>query len=447
MGASSVAWGMGRAKPQKPKYVFLMIGDGMGTAQRDVAERYARMKYPSRSGGLVMNKLPVHGLTTTSEVSGKVTDSAAAGTALACGAKTVNGALGLAEDLQTPLRSMAYDAKDAGKKVGIVTSVPIDHATPAAFYAQVPKRGMYYEIDEQIVPSGINYFAGEPLLGRNKAKDRTSPDRLIQEGGYQLVKERSEFDTLKRGADRIVVEKNLGYAIDGKQEISLADMTQKGLELLDNKSGFFMMVEGGKIDWSGHANDLATNIKETLAFDEAIRVVLDFCKAHPDESLLVVTADHETGGLQLDEEAPAQMHSVIDAQQHLNSHYVDLVKGWKRSGSVSADAALEKLSAAYGFSNLTAESESHLLKSIKASLGSDNPDDRDPEIQKMYGRRDPATVSCLHELAYLAGAQWTTFGHTDFRVKTTAWGRWADQFGGDTDNTDIALKLKMLIAG
>ena len=287
LGATSLALAGGK-NPSKPKYIFYMIGDGMGPAQREIADRYVRMKYPARDAGLAMNKLSAKSLTTTEEVSGKVTDSAAAGTALACGVKTVNGALGFGADLKTPLRSMAFDAKDAGKKVGIVTSVPVDHATPASFYAQVPKRGMYYEIDEFLPKSGFNYFAGETLLGRKKAKDKVPPEQVIVNAGYQRVHDLKGFKALKPGADKIWIEKDLGYAIDGKQEISLADFTRKGIELLDGDDGFFMMVEGGKIDWSGHANDLAANIHETIAFDEAVAVALKFCKKHPDEALLVV---------------------------------------------------------------------------------------------------------------------------------------------------------------
>jgi alkaline phosphatase len=445
LGAATAALGAGRAKPHAPKYVFLMIGDGMGVAQRQVAERYARMKYPARKGGLVMNQLPVSGLTTTTEISGKVTDSAAAGTALACGFKTVNGALGLAEDLATPLRSVAEDARDIGMKVGIVTSVPIDHATPASFYAKVPKRSMYYEIDEQLAQSNFDYFSGEPMLGRNKAKGKTPPEELAKKAGYQLVGDRAAFDALKRGEGKVLVEHDLGYAIDGKQEVSLADYTRKGIELLDGKTGFFMMVEGGKIDWSGHANDLATNIHETLAFDDAIKVVLEFCRKHPDESLLVVTADHETGGLQLNDGKPQQMVSSIDAQEFKAAHYVDKVKQWKKGGTVTVETAYDRLVKSFGLTDLTDESESHVRAAIGATLTNEVGDARSPEIQKMYGKKNAAVVSCLHELAARSGAQWTTFGHTDARVKTTAVGRWADRFGGENDNSDIGKQLRDLI--
>ncbi len=448
LGATSVALGMGRAKPHKPKYVFLMIGDGMGVAQRQVAERYARMRVPARTGGLIMNQLPVKGLTITTEINGRITDSAAAGTALACGSKTVNGALGLGADLETPLRSMAFDAKDAGMKVGIVSSVPIDHATPAAFYAKVPKRSMYYEIDEQLAQSNFDYFAGEPMLGRKKAKDKIPPTRLAKDAGYKLIDDRAGFDALKPGDHKILIEHNLGYAIEGKQEISLADYTSKGIDLLDGDAGFFMMVEGGKIDWSGHANDLATNIHETLAFDESVGVALEFCKKHPADSLLVVTADHETGGLQLNPgQPPKQMGRAIDAQQFPSAHYADEVKRWKKGGVMMPEAAFDRLVESFGFTDLSADSEAHLRKVVAATVSNDAEDVRSPELQKMYGKKNMAVVGCLHEVAARAGAKWTSFGHTDTCVETTAYGRWTDRFSGENDNTEIGSWLKDLIAG
>jgi alkaline phosphatase len=445
MGAASVALGAGRAKPHKPKYIFLMIGDGMGSSQREVAERYARMKYPARSGGLNMNRLMAAGLTATHEVGGKTTDSAAAGTALACGLKTVNGALGLGADLATPLRSVAYDAQDRKMKVGIVTSVPVDHATPAAFYAKVPKRSMYYEIDEELAKCGFDYIAGEPMLGRGKEKDKTPSEQLMKDAGYQMVNDRSAFDALKPGG-KVLVEHEMGYAIDGEQEISLADLTQKGIELLNSGDGFFMMVEGGKIDWSGHANDLASNIHETLAFDDAVSVALAFCMKHPHESLLIVTADHETGGLTLAEGGlPKSLPKVIDAQKHSNSHYNTLVKQWKKGGTITPETAFDRLVEAFGLDSLSAGNELNLKSAISAGMAEGDGTPVDIELQKMYGKKNLAVVASMHQLAAQAGAEWTSFGHTNVRVPTTAYGRWADRFAGENDNTDIANNLRQLI--
>jgi alkaline phosphatase len=446
LGMATSAMAMGRGKAHKPKYIFLMIGDGMGVAQRQIAERYARMKYPARNGGLRMNHLPVSGLTTTHEVSGKVTDSAAAGTALACGVKTSNGVLGLTDDLSTPLRSIAEDARDTGKKVGIVTSVPVDHATPASFYAKVPKRSMNYEIDEFLARSGFDYFAGEPMLGRNKAKDKTPPEQLVKQAGYRLVSERAGFDALKPGSGKVLVEHSLGYALEGKQEISLADYTRKGIELLDGKHGFFMMVEGGKIDWCGHANDLASNIKETLAFNEAVDVAYDFYLSHPDETLIVVTADHETGGLQINGgAAPEGFVAAIDAQKFQAGHYSTKVKQWKKSGAVAPDTAYDRLLGEFTFQDLSPEKETHLRELVIRTMTNATVDARSPELKKMYGKKNMAVVGCLHEVAARSGSKWTSFGHTDTRVETTAVGRWANRFGGESDNTDIGRNLRELI--
>jgi alkaline phosphatase len=445
MGITSAALAAGFVRTRRPKYIFLMIGDGMGTAQRQAAERYARMKVPSRENALVMNRLPVMGMTTTTEVSGKVTDSAAAGTALACGVKTANGILCLTPDLLTPLKTVAEDARDAGMKVGIVTSVPVDHATPASFYAKVESRGSYYEIDEFLARSEMDYVAGEPMLGRKKAKDKTPPEQLAQSAGYQLVGDRAAFDALQPGCGKVLVEHDLGYAIEGPQAISLADLTRKGIELLQGDKGFFMMIEGGKIDWSGHANDLSTNIHETLAFNDAVAVALKFCEQHPDDSLLVVTADHETGGLELDAKTPQNLVSTIDTQTFIAGHYTDLVKQWKKT-SVTPQQAYDRLIQAFGLTGLTKDEASHIRAAVEVTMSDDSEDARSPELQKMYGKKNMAVVSCLHQLAKRSGAHWTSFVHTDTKVTTTAWGRWARPFGGETDNTDIGQQLRALVA-
>jgi alkaline phosphatase len=447
LGAATVAVGAGAAKNGKPKYIFLMIGDGMGAAQVRIAESYARMKAPSKDFRLAMNRLPVKGRTTTDDAAGKITDSAAAGTALACGSKTLNGMLGLAQDIITPLRSVAFDAKDAGKKVGIVTSVPVDHATPASFYAQVPKRSMYYEIDEFMLKSGFDYFAGETMLGRGKAKGKLPTDQLVKNAGYRHVRDRAGFDALKKGDAKVLVEYDLGYAIDTKTDLSLADYTRKGIELLDGENGFFMMVEGGKIDWSGHANDLATNIHETLAFDEAIAVVLDFCMRHPDESLLVVTADHETGGLQLEAAPPPRLVSVIDAQHYQGSHFIDEIKKRNKAVKMTVDKSYDYLVDGFGLGGVSGDKKSTLLKAIEVTLSVDPKDGRSAEIQKMYGKKSPAVVACLHEVAERAGSRWTSFTHTATPVQTTAYGRWADRFAGESDNADIGKYLRDLATG
>ncbi len=446
LALSSAALAMGPGKADKPKYVFLMVGDGMGVAQRKMAERYARMKYPEKRDGLQMNHLPVRGLTTTSNAEGKVTDSAAAGTALACGSKTANKALGMSADLSTPLPSVAEVARDAGMKVGIVTDVPVDHATPAAFYAKVPNRSMYYEIDEYLARSGFDYVAGEPMLGRKKAKGKTPPEQLAANAGYRLVGDRAGFDALKPGCGKVLVEHPIQYNIQGRPEVSLADYTRKGIELLDGNAGFFMMVEGGKIDWCGHANDLASNIHETLSFNDAVEVVLDFYDEHPNETVVVVTADHECGGLTLIDETPCKpLPAVLDAQKFQSAHYARTVEQWERGGTVTPEEAFNRLVDLFGLESVSAETEANLRAAVSAEMKKVKGSKIASALQKMYGKKNMAVVGCLHEVARRAGTKWTSFGHTNARVETTAVGRWSTRFGGEIDNTDIGRGLHALV--
>ncbi len=236
-----------------PKHVFLFIGDGMSLPQRMLAEK---------EGPLAMNTLPFQAPTRTSSASDYVTDSAAAATAIACGVKTRNGSVGLDPEGKR-LVSCAELAKKAGKKVGILTTVPITHATPAGFYAHRESRKMTKEIEADRLASGFDFFAGHAEASL----------------------------------------KNPGPA--------LADLVRKALAALEGPEGFFLMAEGGLIDWAGHANDTEALIRETRAFDDAVKVALEFLEKHPDDTLVIVTGDHETGGLTLEGKWTTKNHTAL----------------------------------------------------------------------------------------------------------------------------------------
>lgn len=298
------------AEPE-PRYMLLFIGDGMGPAQREAAEAFAGRE-------LVMNHLPVRGSTTTFASNQTITDSAAAATAMACGQKTANGVLGQTPE-GTNLQTIAEQAAERGMRVGIVSSVSLDHATPAGFYAHVPSRDRYYEIGLQLAASGFDYFAGgglvDPLGIKAVAKGYVPTATVavvtaITNAGYTVVSKREDFEALVPGSGKVLaVHPRLDgaampYAADRQEgEPTLAEFTRKGIELLDNERGFFLMVEGGKIDWASHANDSARLLPEVVAFDAAVQAGVAFAEAHPYETLLIVTADHETGGLMIGEES------------------------------------------------------------------------------------------------------------------------------------------------
>jgi len=437
-----------------PKYIFLMIGDGMGPSQRASAEMYKRITTDSKpgeeKGQLVMNRFPIKGLTTTSPKGSPITDSAAAATAIACGEKTKNGRIAINQDNTKKLKSIAYDVQEAGMKVGIVSSVPIDHATPACFYAQQENRGNYYDIATQLASSKFNYFAGVSFLGarKNNLEGRPDPEDLAKKAGYTSFHNQAGIDGIHSGMDKVLWLNDIPYAIDWKKgDITLVDLVRKGIEVLENKNGFFMMVEGGKIDWTGHANDLATNVKETLAFDQAVQIAFKFYQQHPQETLIVVTGDHETGGLKTAFSggfSPQKFIREINGQQKSGSKFESETKKWV-SQKISHEDALKQVCETFGLQNLTPEEEAKLNQVIEYTLTTPSTDTRPPELKKMYGSKNMVANASQTIIARRCGITWTSFGHSGASVKTTAIGPGSDLFAGQTDNTDIAKNLRSLL--
>ena len=298
LAAAAVSFGAEQLKPVK--YVFLFIGDGMSIPQRMTAEELARI---NTGKGLAINAMPNQALTTTRSANSFITDSAASATAIACGAKTKNGAVGV-DAKGARLESIAEVARDSGRKVGIVTSVTLNHATPAGFYGHNLSRGNYYEIGLDLIDSKFDFFGGGGIAEHNKKDSknyRGDVYELAKQAGYKVVRKNIDaIKALKAGDGKVIAvgaDGALAYDIDNPDSPRVSLFTQKAIELLDNDKGFFLMVEGGKIDWMCHANDAATVMREVIDFDNAVKVALEFAKKHPQDTLVVVTGDHETGGL------------------------------------------------------------------------------------------------------------------------------------------------------
>lgn len=300
------------AQAQQAKYVFYFIGDGMGLNQVNTTEMYLGEKQ-GRIGTepLCFASFPVAGMATTFSASNSITDSSAGGTALATGVKTYNGAIGVDANKERVM-SVAERAKRAGKKVGVTTSVSIDHATPAAFYGHQSDRSMYYEIALQLPEAGFDFYAGSGFLKPARTfdkKDAPSIYPIFEQAGYTIARGLDEYKAKADDAGKMILmqkeganSSSLPYAIDRREgDLTLAQITESAIDFLsrDNKKGFFLMVEGGKIDWACHSNDPATMVKEVIDMDNAVRVAYEFYKKHPKETLIVITADHETGGLAL----------------------------------------------------------------------------------------------------------------------------------------------------
>ena len=273
---------------------------------------------------LSFSAFPVLGWAVTHSESNLITDSAAAGTALSTGSKTKNGMLATGPDStalesismlatgpdSTALESISYKIHDAGYKVGISSTVGINHATPAAFYGHNVNRGNYYEIASEIPASEFEFFAGGGAIeSTGDDEDRVSVYEAIEKGGYVIAEGMDDFAARKDGAEKMMLlqkdgrlRTELPYAIDMKEDdMTQADLVRASIDFLydENGEGFFVMSEGGRIDWASHGNDTKAVILETLSLSDAVAEAVRFYNEHPDETLIVVTADHETGGLTL----------------------------------------------------------------------------------------------------------------------------------------------------
>ncbi|MBG0776138.1 MAG: alkaline phosphatase [Desulfovibrionaceae bacterium] len=441
---------------QAAKYVFYFIGDGMGIPQRTATEAFGGRR-------LTMDSFPAQGMTTTRANDRFITGSAAAATALACGQKTNINYIGVDPDYR-PVKSVAEMARDKGWKVGIVSSVSIDHATPAGFYAHVKTRKMYYEIERDLAASGFDYFGGggfKDPMGKKSKNPQGSSLEFAKSKGYRLVTDKAEFLKLKPGQkilawnDWLQDDEALPYAMDRRtQDISLAEFTKKGIELLDNPKGFFLMVEGGKIDWACHANDAAAALRDTMAFDDAVKEAVAFAETHPAETLIVVTGDHECGGLTLGF-AGTKYESYFDLLGGQNVSFQkfsdEIVGGYKKAcgTNCSFDAVRPMITRHFGL-KFEGDAKADLLvlhpyevQMLQEAYGRtmDGVDTKDPQAVLLYGGYDPLTVTVTHLLNQKAGLGWTSYQHTAVPVATSAMGVRAELFNGFYDNTDVAFKV------
>lgn len=453
-------------KPEA-KYVFFFIGDGMGPVQVNAAERYLA-SIEGRDGlvPLAMNLAPVTGDIATYSKSRYITDSGAAVTALATGNKTSNQTLSMDSDHRYPFKTIAEIAKEREMKIGVISTVDIDHATPAGYYAHQPKRSNYFEIGKELANSGFDFIGGGGF------RQITDPDGidsvniidLAKKKGFVYINNSTAFKYLEPGAGRVLFvhpaqsdEHSMPYSIDMDEGcITLAQITQKAIDMLDNEEGFFIMIEGGKIDWACHANDAATCIKDVLALDEAVKVALEFYSKHKDNTLIIVTADHETGGMTMGT-SYGDNNLELSKLQWQTGSYGELTKEYEqiRNGLIN-ELGIEAVKADYSWAfdflflqtglgdeskglGLNEYERNELVKAYTRSFDEKNYSDHTEYI--MYGSFDAFMITGFHMLSRKAGIGWSTFSHTGIPVPIRAFGAGAEKFGGYYDNTEVFDRL------
>lgn len=440
------------------KYIFYFIGDGMGANDVLLAEMYnAELKGKIERMPTRMSQFPYTGMATTYSASNSITDSSAAGTALATGTKTTNGTLGLDTDGKE-LVSIAEILKDKGWAVGVMSSVSIDHATPAAFYGNSAKRSNYYDIGTQLAMSSFDFFGGASFLQPVNKKDPSAPNlyKVCEEHGYAFAHGLTEFKELSQQAERIILIQpqegvdptqpsrgQIPYAIDrSEDDMSLVDITRSAIDFLAAKGNpFFMMVEGGAIDWANHSNDAATMLGELQEFDASIQQAYQFYRRHPKETLIIVTADHETGGLALGN-SDYTLNLQLLQHQHislgrLSGRIKDLQK--EQGKKLKWDTVKELFRTSLGFYDqvsITPEEDAALQLAFKKMQKGKTTD-----VKTLYSDIDALAGMAVGMLNRKAKIGWTTYSHSAAAVPVYAIGVGAEAFTGWMDNTDIPMKI------
>lgn len=411
------------APTNAPKNIIMVVADGMGPAFTTAYRNYADNPATPEIEEVVFDDFLVgNAATHPAKVSGYVTDSAAAATALASGVKSYNGAIGVDVDMK-PVNSVMHYAKGLGMRTGLAVTSQIVHATPASYIAHNKSRKNYNEIANDFYDIKVN---GEPvadvLLGGGttyfQREDRDVLGQFIDDG-YQYAKSYNDLESMPAGSDIIglFAPVALPAALDDERDDRLAYLTKHAIKHLENDKGFFLLVEASQVDWAGHANDIGSAMAEMHDLAQTMEYLRDYVANNPD-TLVVLTADHSTGGLTIGAGgdyrwSPEHLHKMSASARTIAKGMVD--------NEMSAEYAAEKL----GLS---------LTSDELAMLDSVANQDEETRYSAIKSFLDVKT-----------NTGWTTSGHTGVDVEVFAFGAGYTSFIGQIDNTDIAKKIFALL--
>lgn len=438
------------------KYIFYFIGDGMGMGHVNTTQTYLRdvLKAPEP---LLMTTFPVASQARTFSYDSPITDSAAAGTALSTGHKTVNGRVAMGPD-SVNYRSIAADFLAAGFATGVATSVAGDDATPAAFYAHALGRDESENIAPCAVESGLSFLAGGNFKIAHTPKWEQWLDDMQKKGGYRIVRSLAELDKpakkgKAKGGEKILflpelsVYDQIGFTIDSIPGATpLRDITEACIRTVssNNPDRFFVMIEGGNIDWAAHANDGAAVIKEIMNFQQSIDQAYQFYLQHPDETLIVVTADHDTGGMALGREDNRKHPdlSLIDYQRISKDRFNQWIEEMQKEKHTFTWPEMEEtLRDKFGLwksiplnEKETADLRAAFRDTFETGTGKDT--------ETWYQSFKEFTVKLYDLVNRRYGIGWTTSSHTGNMVPVYVIGAGQELFTGSLDNTRIPMLIK-----
>lgn len=440
----------GCSSEPKVKYVFYFIGDGMGVNEVIGTNLYNQA---NGQGNVNFTGFPVVNFITTVSANSLVTDSSAAGTALATGTKIDNGVVGV-DPNGNWTGNLTEWAHAAGFGTGVATSVGVNHATPASFVAHTASRNGYEEISLQMIDSPVDFMAGATFLtNRGSGHDAAYFEHKADSAGIAIFKGPAAIRGIDVTKPRVLclsakTEDSIPYAIDRKEDDTrLADFTDAGIRYLEaryGKKGFFFMIEGGKIDYAGHGNDAATCFQEVNDMAESVDLALAFLARHPKQTLIVITADHETGGLMLGSgryemhpERLAKQHACVDElTNQFRAKFFPEGQPFKTPTWDAVKAFFAEETGMWGDVQVSERVDKELKDVYDRTFGKGG--DRSLSESNLYSVNFQIVADVVRALDRAAGYQWSFGSHSGSPVGLYVTGACAEEFNTVKDNAEIA---------
>lgn len=444
----------------KPKYIFYFIGDGLSFNHTLGTEQFFAVKEgKSKIERLNYTKFDTRNFVTNYSASHPVTDSAAAGTALATGCKTANANIGV--DVNgNELRNLTDVASEQGYMVGLVTNVGINHATPSSFYGHTSNRYGFPNLVNDYIASPVAFISGSTIMDLKSGPANSGFEPVttadlaerVRNAGITLTLDVEEAANAVGKRVALVAydkeNKHVPYVIDRKGgELTLLDSSRAAINYLSNnaKDGFFLMVEGGKLDYAAHEQDAVTTFYEVREFAQAIDLALEFAKQHPRETLIVVTSDHETGGMSLGWDQYEVRMERFMAQKASAIEMTKIIQQMRAEGKRNWSDYKQALSDNLGLWSLVPVSKEdeaqlkHDFYNIFMKYG--------PMVDGLYNKSEFLVYDAMRMLNKSASIDWTSMYHTGMYTPIFATGAGEKKFLDCRDQTDIPKTIARLMGG
>ena len=430
---------------KQPKYIFLFIGDGLGINHVYGTELYNAAIHTDMpdNGRLSFTRFPIRTYVTNHSSSSLVTDSSAAATAIAAGVKTVNGYMGVDENKKS-VKNITELVSEMGMKVGVVTNVAMNHATPSAFFAHHESRNAYKALFEQYVTSEIDFAAGASILF--KKKDGLKLEDYLAQAEAAGIKVSHDLNAAAKVRGKRVLllpenpkSKTLEYSTDCKPgDWTIVDFTNSAIKYLEReakKDGFLLMVEAGHLDYCAHDNDAVTTFEEVNDLSESVQLALDFYNKHPEETLIIITADHETGGLCLGYRSYKINMERLAWQKCSTLALTRKMRTFREEGKNTWEQMQELLKAELGLwenVQIRKKDEQLLRKTFEKSFI-----EKSEEVVSLYTHNEKMASTAVEVLNKRAYVNWISLNHTGAQVPLFVKGAGIEHFYNCFDNTDI----------